>query len=239
MTKIYKNSQGFGLVGILIAIVVLGIIGGASWYVWHSNQNTDKPSASATSSGEESKDEEANTVIPADWQWFTSKDKSIKFAYPKSWGTLTENAQNGSASFIRLVEITSKKDFLIQIPKSFADFTWYTWDQETNTFASAEDTNPPSYEAMADYTKPVALGPVEKVGPFLTSGDNNHAIYTVLGKGAQNCGAHHYFFDINESVIHLAAGLCTKDGDLQPQQGQQYAEVVEDALPDLYKYIQE
>jgi hypothetical protein len=48
MEKLRLNSRGFHWWLIPLIIVVLGVIGFAAWYVWHSNRDTDTTQSSVT-----------------------------------------------------------------------------------------------------------------------------------------------------------------------------------------------
>jgi type II secretory pathway pseudopilin PulG len=245
-----RNKQkGFSLVEGLLIFVIVGILAGTGWYVWNSNKKTndllnsaDKNSTSAFATKQTKKPVEPQ--IPNDWQWFESSDKTVKFAYPKTWGMLGEKSQKESEnnyntdSFMQPVVITAKKDLLIQIFKSYADFVWYFWDTNKDIFVSAEDQKAPTFTQGMVYNKPVELGTSNKVETLVDNG-KGHAVYHVLGKGAMNCGSSHYFFVANDKVVHLTASVCERGGEWEPQKGQQYKDVVDDPLKDIYKYIQD
>jgi hypothetical protein len=244
-----KNHKGFSAVAVLLIFIIVGVIGGTGWYVWNSNKKTNSLLNSAVKSSDagnsvlKQDSKVAGPQIPTNWQWFESADKSVKFAYPKTWGTLSVQSQKesehnyDSKSFIQPLVITAKKDLLLQIPKAYADNTWYFWDLGKNILASAEDKKAPLNDPNGAYDKPIELGPSTKEATIIDS--NGHAVYHVLGKGAMNCGSHHYFFDVKDKVVHLIAILCDRGGEWQPQAGQQYKDVVEEPIKDIYKYIQD
>lgn len=241
--KMKINQKGFIVVDILIVIVVIGLIGTVGWLVYDRQKSkTSEPLNTQTSTQQKDEATQKAVTIPSDWQWFTSKDGSTKFAYPKSWGNLVEKTEAtqdtyDTKSFIGRVTISSKKDFLTQIPQGFVDYTWYKWNESTNTLASAVDTKPPSYYTST-YDKPVALDATKDVKPIFEE-SKGRTMYEVQGKGAMNCGVYHYFFSIKDKVVHIPATLCDKDGELKPEQGQAYKEEVTVPVKDFYKYIQE
>ena len=183
----------------------------------------------------------------SDWDWFTSKDGTVKFAYPKTWGTLTEadKAEAGNyysdtkTNFMRPIVVSSKKDFLIQVRKSYYDTTWYSWNTTTNKMAGASAYKAPGPASNESYDQPVQLGAPSDLEGTQLAGRVSILFSHVLGHGAMNCGGQHYFFDIKDKVVHISASLCSRDGEWQPQEGQQYVDVVEDPLKDIFKYIQE
>lgn len=84
------NQQGFSVVEILIVLVVVGLIGGAGWYVWHNKQA--KPSSTTVA-----KEEKTETTKQAETQPTAKCDTSFKelknekigisFCYPETWKT--------------------------------------------------------------------------------------------------------------------------------------------------------
>ncbi|MDB5185571.1 MAG: hypothetical protein JWL85_94 [Candidatus Saccharibacteria bacterium] len=237
------NQKGFSVVEVLVVIVVVGLLGVVGWLVYDRQNN--KPVAESVSQRKDqvtASNKQEEITIPSDWQWFTSKDKSTKFAYPKAWGNLVEKIDVSqdtydTNSFVGRVSVSSKKDFLTQLLKGYVDYIWYKWNEDSDTLASAKDTNPPSnYDAS--YVKPVALGGLEAIEPIYKE-TKGRAIYEVIGKGAMNCGVHHYFFSVEDKVVHIPATLCTRDGEWQPQKGQAYEDEVATPIKDFYKYIED
>jgi len=237
------NEKGFSVVELLIVVVVVGLIGAVGWLVYNrQNNKPDSPQASQQSNEAATSSKPNAIIIPSDWQWFTSKDNSTKFAYPKSWGNLVEKTEAkhdtyDTKSFIGRVTISSKKDFLTQVPQGFEDYTWYIWNESSDALARAVDSKPPS-DYKATYEKPVALGAAQDVKPLFEE-SKGRAMYEVQGKGAMNCGVYHYFFSVKDKVVHIPATLCTKDGEWKPQEGQAYMEEVTVPVKDFYKYIEE
>jgi hypothetical protein len=41
-TRMKKNQEGFSVVEGLLIVVIVGMLGGVGWYVWHSQQQVDK-----------------------------------------------------------------------------------------------------------------------------------------------------------------------------------------------------
>lgn len=241
--QIPKNDRGFGVVEALLVLVIVGILAFTGWFVWNAKQNADKSLDTATASAQKQAEVKEAIAIPADWQWFISNDKTVKFAYPKTWGNLKEQTQKASdtsydtSNYVQPLVITKKKDLLVQIPKSYADYTWYKWDTGNDNFVSALDTNPPGSESNDAYGAPNRLGPTKEIEPLESVSSKEHPVYEVLGRGAMNCGSHHYFFAIGDNIVHLSAALCDRDGEWQPQAGQGYVDDVEGPLAKLFSYI--
>lgn len=240
MGKIHKDQQGFSAVETVLVLIVVGLIGFVGWYVWHNNQKNENEQL--TDKVATTKQESKKPNIPNDWTWFISKDKSIEFAYPKTWGTLREGSpEDGykADDVFSSVVLTKKQDFLVNLKKGFFNSGWHSWDTNNNTLVVREDLSPPeSY--TAPYSKPNKLGSATPVKPLIVASADSHAIYEEIGNGAFNCGTHYYFFDVKDTVVWLTAGLCD-DGD--PERpivaGQTNIKVVEEPLKSIYKYIQE
>jgi hypothetical protein len=238
MGSFQKSQNGFGAVETLVVLLIIGLIGFAGWAVF----SKDSDAKNETVTQKSSQSSKAEIDIPDDWQQFVSKDKTVKFAYPKAWGVLNEQTQEQSEAsfdtenFVQPIVITEKQNLLIQVPKSFADYSWYLWDKDTDTLVVAEDVKHPDDPQMLNYHKPVELGSTQKIETIVDDGRGN-AVFHVLGKGAQNCGARHYFFDVKDKVIHIQASLCDKSGELEVPDWAKTSDVVETPLKDIYKYI--
>lgn len=240
----FKNKKRSNTFTRLLLFVGVGVLIFVAWFMFKINALIGKQKSTQTSFQQPPENIKTVVTIPSNWQWFTSNDGVIKFAYPKNWGDLKQQSENdplGSyeGKFMHPPRVTKKKDLLVQIGKGFEDYTWYLWDDKTNSLVSAVDMKPPNYSSLETYQAPIDLGSIEKMKPFVLDTTKNKAIYEVLGKGAKNCGAHHYFFDVADSVVHLTAILCNRDGEWQPKSGQAYSDVVEDPLKNIYKYIEE
>src|SRR5690348_10865777 len=88
------NQKGFSVVEILIVIIVVALLGAVGWLVYDRQNNKTSATQTNQQGNESATSSKPKTItIPSDWQWFTSKDSSTKFAYPKSWGTLVEKTE--------------------------------------------------------------------------------------------------------------------------------------------------
>lgn len=237
-----RNQKGFGHIALIFGVVVLLAIGFAAWRVYQDKYiKTPTPESSNTEPTESTSSVEQEIKIPDDWIWFEDKEKSVKFAHPKTWGELLEISEgetvNGSieGKFVHRIEILNK-DFQISILKGYQDYIWYLWDSKEDQLVESVDANPPAYEELANYNRPNMLGESKKIEAKFTS-DTDFKVYYVLGKGAMNCGAMHYFFMINGKVVHMVADLCGRGGSWEPNESQEYLDVFEDQIQDLYKYV--
>ncbi|HSH55373.1 MAG TPA: hypothetical protein VK983_00945 [Candidatus Limnocylindrales bacterium] len=244
--KIKHYQDGFGQIAVPIVIVTMGVIGFAGWRIMSGRPAGTKPIAATEQKQQVNKSSRDKEIaIPSDWQWFTSKDSSVNFAYPKTWGSLielekayTSGYYSNKGNFMRPVVIMAKSDFLIQVPKSSYDPSWYKWDLALNALVRATDEKASDIQDGQQYDAPIELGATTALEPHILSGPSNHPIFRVLGKGAMNCGARHYLFDIKDKVVHISANLCNRGGDWKPQAGQDYVDVVETPLKEFYDYIE-
>lgn len=243
------NQFGIAHIVLIMLALMVSIIGFMGWRLMNKNSSAKQPAqASNQNKGEASSKEKKEVAIPADWQWFKSHDGTVKFAYPKIWGTLAETEKAfalgyyaDTNNFMRPVTIVEKSKFLIQVPKSFYDTTWYSWDATSGSMVSAKDEKAPDVNdvhAIVVHDSPVALGATTRLEPYILSGTDKHPIFHVLGKGAMNCGNRNFFFDVNDRIVHISANLCERGGEGEPQAGQHYADTVETPLKELYNYIE-
>lgn len=243
MKNMRCSQKGFSIVEILIVILVIGLLGTAGWFVYaHQKSKTSEISNTQTDTTHRKEVTQKVVTIPSDWQWFMGKDSTTKFAYPRSWGNLVEKTEAtqdayDTNSFIGRVTISSKKDFLTQVPQGFVDYTWYKWDEDIDALVSAVDVNPPS-DYNSFYVKPVTLGTTQDVDPIFQE-SKGRAMYEVQGKGANSCGVFHYFFSVKDKVVHIPATLCTKDSEWEPIEGQAYKEEITVPIQDFYRYIEQ
>lgn len=52
MASIHKDQRGVSTLEVILIIIIVGIIGGVGWYVYHTKQNSDKSLDQATSTSQ-------------------------------------------------------------------------------------------------------------------------------------------------------------------------------------------
>jgi len=88
MQKRKLNNQGFGLVGILVAVFVLVAIGAAGYLVWQKNHDDKKTSnTSSTSKTDTSKNSDTSTTKDgaASWTSVTTQGGAFTMRVPDGW----------------------------------------------------------------------------------------------------------------------------------------------------------
>lgn len=90
-----KEQKGFGLVGILIIIAVLGLVSFAGWYAYNKRQS---PSVSTNSSNQRNKsnqNEATSTKTKVALTTYCSKSEKACFDYPSDWKLENQFTSNG------------------------------------------------------------------------------------------------------------------------------------------------
>lgn len=74
-----NNQKGFGVVKGLVILVIVGIVGLVGWNVRPVKNNANNISSQP----------------PSGWNWYEIKDIGLKYAYPKSWDSPTNQTNSG------------------------------------------------------------------------------------------------------------------------------------------------
>jgi type II secretory pathway pseudopilin PulG len=89
-----KLQYGFTAVEGLLILVIVGIMAGAGWYVWQSNQNANQSLDNANSSNSyifKAKNKTATqSEATANWKAYSSKEGQFSLKYPPSWAAATK-----------------------------------------------------------------------------------------------------------------------------------------------------
>ena len=224
MNKLRRNQSGFGAIEALLIIIIIVFVGVVGYMVYKNHNKSTASSANTVKVV-------TTTQIPTDWQKFTSKDGSVSFIYPKSWGTLTEAKRY---STYPAVTITKETDFMVLSPDkgSGPHMYWFYWDNSSNGLVKSEDLSPP--DNWINYTKPVQLSPVKYVVDPISnlSGFN---IYNLGGNGDGGCGTADYLFPIKDSLVDISVLLCSADA-VSTNKGSQLPNTYTSAFSSFYRY---
>lgn len=84
-----KDQRGFSVIEALLLMVIVGLLGGATWYVYKSQKSTNENLDNAKSSLDTAKaaKEKANAAkdVTADWVLYSNAEGKYTLKYPKSW----------------------------------------------------------------------------------------------------------------------------------------------------------
>jgi hypothetical protein len=81
-----QNQNGFGIVGVIIAILATSIIGIAGWYVWQSQDGKEASSAKTDSSqNNDDKLEDEAHVVASGYAVYEDNNLSFAVDYPEDW----------------------------------------------------------------------------------------------------------------------------------------------------------
>lgn len=83
-----KNQRGFSVVEIIIAIVLVGLLSFAGWFVWNKNHESKK-SSSAGSHATTATPTPTPAPCPTGYTEYRNTTYGIKFCYPTTWGTVS------------------------------------------------------------------------------------------------------------------------------------------------------
>lgn len=95
-----KNTRGFTLIEGLLILVIVGLVGGTGWYVWHAKENTNKNLNMAAQTEIKAGSKKVTSQSPADTSSLTvvqPKDKNYTLKVQKSLlpsGTCTKDTSS-------------------------------------------------------------------------------------------------------------------------------------------------
>jgi hypothetical protein len=84
-----RQTAGFGIIEVIIAIVVLALLVGGGWYVWQAQQTKHAPAAQTSI---------AKTDPYADWLTYIDSVSKFSVKHPKDWQITTKTSNQGSGS---------------------------------------------------------------------------------------------------------------------------------------------
>lgn len=82
-----RHQEGFGAIGILLIVVIIGVISGAGWFVYNSHKNANNSANSTNKSTDSAKAaDKAVTKSAPDpydgWKTYTTTYEKMSFKYP-------------------------------------------------------------------------------------------------------------------------------------------------------------
>jgi prepilin-type N-terminal cleavage/methylation domain-containing protein len=98
------NQKGFSVVEILIVIMVVGLIGGAGWYVWQSknkDKNTNTSDSSQSTSNKVDKKQEAPTST-SNLKTTNLASNKVSFSSPSSWEVASRDSSRAMSATVTL-----------------------------------------------------------------------------------------------------------------------------------------
>jgi hypothetical protein len=111
-----RNQNGFGIIGIIVVLLVLSVLGFATWYFLKSKPTSDAPSKQSTTSSTRQTEETTKTageerfVTPAHYMEYKNAEIGFSFAYPKSVGELTAADTGGNPSYVGYYKSADTRD---------------------------------------------------------------------------------------------------------------------------------
>lgn len=104
------HHQGFGVVEALLILVIVGILGGVGWFVYHSNKKPTRVISDTAPVQSETPKTADKTVVPAkdetdDWLLYESPGKEYKIRLADGWNI----SRTGTTDFIYAWAITDLK----------------------------------------------------------------------------------------------------------------------------------
>jgi hypothetical protein len=110
-----KSQRGFSAVEVLLILIVMGIVGFAGWYVYHTRSNsTAATSADITNLGQRKQNNSpapSQLVLQKDYKVYASTTYGFSYAYPNSWGDLSPSANQTTGWFVATTADLGKLPF--------------------------------------------------------------------------------------------------------------------------------
>jgi hypothetical protein len=103
------NSNGFGVVGLVLVVVVIAGVSGAGWYVWKSKQDKPAPKAAVVVRCEKPSDVKG-------WLQYEPEGKSYKVCLPDGW-QLNELSGVDSLEAYKSSSLTYREGTLAMVSK--------------------------------------------------------------------------------------------------------------------------
>jgi len=86
------DQTGFSIIEALLFLVIIGILGFTSWYVYHAKQASNKDYSTVSNATAPTYNKTTNTTTSdsyAGWKTYTSSFEKLSFKYPSTWKSVT------------------------------------------------------------------------------------------------------------------------------------------------------
>lgn len=113
------NNQGFGLVGILLIILMIGGVVGAGAYIYRHNYQTKTIISSARTQSSSKRVSPPQPVASpyAGWKTYTSSFEKLSFKYPTNWAAVNTDNNFG---------IPNADSFQLTSPSGSLSVSWFS-----------------------------------------------------------------------------------------------------------------
>lgn len=201
-----NKQSGFGLVGVLIIIPVVGLISFAGWSVWKSSSQSNtktsvKPVTDTTK--EVVKVEDKKAEAPEGFTLYQNEEIGFSFYYPEYWGVLAEKSDATSGLDLEgpNVPMNEHDDIKLFVWADKAEnFVSRSTNKNFTYTPSAEDNGVVWKHATTAYGIPA--GTVAEHGPKLVDAISNTKIYGL--QGGHSCrDDKQYLFQLDDTFIGI------------------------------------
>jgi type II secretory pathway pseudopilin PulG len=109
-----QKQRGFAIVESLLVLVVVAIIGGTGYFVWHSKQQTDKSLSAASTENQVTNSKKTSNSSPpvtdetANWLVYKSPENIYRLKIPDGWSLVRETDASFTLVGFSLDDITYK-----------------------------------------------------------------------------------------------------------------------------------
>jgi Tfp pilus assembly protein PilE len=114
MNKISKNENGFTFVEALLIILILAVIGGVGYMVYHNNHKSKTASVSTTAAKTSTATtSKATTSTSSTLKTYSSDYAGVSFQYPSTWSLKAQTDAGASSSSAQEAVLTSPNGFVL------------------------------------------------------------------------------------------------------------------------------
>jgi len=189
-----SNQTGFSAVEALLILVIVGMIGGTGYYVWHATQNSDKLLSANSDSTTVTHKKKAAVDETASWYLYKAPSGNYKLRLPDGWkleryqeddfiyGAEASNTTYKKGTLATVGRIDVGKDFgsLVFYLNYGNDFKLSSGAVQQPGFKTAQGLEVKKYRSTVDK-------PVEGIGPP----QGTVTYQYVIAKGDKTAGVSH------------------------------------------------